>query len=75
MADEKIVYIDPVEWRDRPVTGHNGCDKTGCGKKITMPYEVLVRGKWRRVYSTCFSNAASHWVILDGKKYHLLGKD
>ena len=75
MPDSEIVYIDPVEWRDCPVKGHDGRDQFGYGKKIVTPHEVLVKGRWRRVYATCFSNAASHWVILDGKKHHILWKE
>lgn len=41
---------------------------TGYGNKLPTIYKVHVGGKWRRVYSRCFSNVSSEYVIIDGQE-------
>lgn len=59
--------------------GHSarGQSASGYGAKITTPHWVRFDydGKRysRQVYATCYSNAASHWVIFQGRKLHLEG--
>lgn len=46
---------------------------TGRTVKAT-PYVVQVpsiNNRYRRVYSICFSNAASHYITIKGKKYFI----
>jgi hypothetical protein len=45
----------------------------GYGDSIPTTWGVLIDGeaKYRRVYATCWSNVASHWVTWYGKKYYL----
>jgi hypothetical protein len=45
----------------------------GYGRKITTEIKLKFAGESRayRVYSTCFSNAASHWIIRKGVKLWL----
>ena len=38
----------------------------GYGPKIPTPYKILYRGRWRRVYSACYGNSGSTYVIIDG---------
>jgi hypothetical protein len=38
----------------------------GYGPKIPTPYLVLYRGRWRRVYSACYSNNGSTYVVISG---------
>jgi hypothetical protein len=46
---------------------------SGYGRKIACPYKIRLEGKgpWRRVYAVCFSNAASHYIIVKGQSYYL----
>ena len=39
---------------------------TGYGNKLPTIYKIKVEGRWRRVYSRCFSNVSSEYVIIDG---------
>jgi hypothetical protein len=68
--------------RERPVKRHGdnfqllpGQSEEGYGKKITTDREVQYKGRWYRVYATCFSNAASHWIMVNKQKLHLLTND
>jgi len=45
---------------------------SGYGKKLTTRYMIRLRKNTiRRVYATCFSNAASYWVMIEGTRYYL----
>jgi len=76
----KIEYLDdltPFELVERPLWWHRqGLSQTatGYGSKLTSARCVkLPDGKLRRVYITCYSNAGSAWITLNGKKLHLRG--
>ncbi len=45
-----------------------GMDAMGYGNKIRTIYKVEHEGKLFRVFATCFSNCASHWIMTKGKK-------
>jgi len=45
-----------------------GMNAQGYGSKITTIYKVPFNGRLYRVYATCFSNVASHWILSKGKK-------
>ena len=45
-----------------------GMTVTGYGQKITTIYKVPFNGRLFRVYATCFSNCASHWITSKGEK-------
>ena len=53
--------------------------QTGYGSRLTSQYMVsLIRCGRRvtyRVYYTCYSNVASHWVTIAGKRYYLRDGD
>lgn len=72
-----ITYLeDPYELVEAPVARRNGLlpgqSQDSYGRKITTDHKVkLPNGKLYRVYATCYSNAASHWVIVGGKKLFL----
>ena len=44
---------------------------TGYGKRIPTTWMIYYQGKHRRVYATCFSNAASCWVLVNGHPIYL----
>lgn len=68
--------IDYVEVADVVVEPNHimrGANQFGYGYKISTCYKVKVGKFWRRVYATCFSNVASHWIIINKQKKFLLG--
>jgi hypothetical protein len=45
---------------------------TGYGGKLTSPYMLETPdGRKRRVYAMCYSNAASHYVLIKGQTIFL----
>lgn len=54
-------------------TFYPGQSMTGYGGKISTDYAVQFEGerRWHRVYATCYSNVASHWIVRGGKQVHL----
>lgn len=50
-----------------------GQDEMGYGSKITTDLMLQFSDSKRkyRVYATCFSNAASHWIMKGGERLHL----
>ena len=40
---------------------------TGYGKRLTTRYMINLEGRWRRVYSVCYSNCATHYIGHIGK--------
>jgi hypothetical protein len=78
-----VTYIDevgdpndgePITLEDHPLWWHlQGLQQTasGYGQRLTTRYKVRHNGRLYRVYATCFSNAASHWIIAGGVKLHI----
>jgi hypothetical protein len=71
-----IKYIDstsddfaqaPLEWQ----LAGRWQTASGYGQKITTIYKVPHNGRLYRVYATCFSNCASHWIMSKGEKLHV----
>jgi hypothetical protein len=71
----KSIHIPRQNLIDAPLWWHlKGLSQTatGYGRKLTTRYKVNYAGRMRRVYATCFSNAASHWIIVKNVKIHIL---
>tara|TARA_R110002020_G_scaffold308903_1_gene524475 strand:+ start:456 stop:731 length:276 start_codon:yes stop_codon:yes gene_type:complete len=70
-----ITYLpNDTELLDFPLWWHKrGLQQTasGYGLKLTTRYKVRHNGRLWRVYATCISNAASHWILVKGQKLHL----
>jgi hypothetical protein len=47
---------------------------SGYGSKIASRYMVRLEGetRWRRVYSTCYSNSATYWIVRGGAAFHVI---
>lgn len=70
--DEEYTEIFAPVNRPAPMGLLPGQGEDGYGKKITTEKMVkLSNGKMYRVYATCISNVASHWILKEGKKIHL----
>lgn len=48
-----------------------GTNVTGYGAKITTIWKIPHLNRLYRVYATCFSNCASHWIFANGEKLHV----
>lgn len=68
------VSAEISELIDAPLWWHSqGLSQTssGYGAKLTTRYKISLDGKRRRLYSTCYGNAASVWFMLNGSKVHV----
>ena len=74
-----ITYLEdqPDEYRVvvKKLTFPVKISRTGYGAKIRTDYCVRMRGNLHRVYATCYSNCASFWISVGGKKFHLSNAD
>ena len=64
-ADNVDLIESPLEWQKRGLRQ----TATGYGSKLTTHYKVPFNGKQYRVYATCFSNCATLWFTVNGKRY------
>jgi len=65
-TNEELTFNhDPLDWQ---LAGLQQT-ATGYGIKLVTQYTTKYQGVKRRLYATCFSNAASYWVIVKGKKH------
>lgn len=68
---------EPYEIVERPLAWQRaGLQQTasGYGSKLTSSRcVVLPDGRVRRIYVTCWSNAGTAWIVLDGKRRYLMG--
>lgn len=75
----RIEYLPPgyrvreklMWWHEKGLTQ----TATGYGHKLNSGYQLkLAAGlpnPWRRVYAICFSNAASYYILLEGRRVYL----
>jgi hypothetical protein len=63
------LYRRPVARRGGVLGLLPGQGVDGYGRKITTDLVLVFDGETRerRVYATCFSNAASHWITHNGR--------
>lgn len=45
--------------------------RTGYGKKIPTTRQLLVLGRWRRMYCDIFSNSGVYYVIVQGQEVNI----
>ena len=79
MTDE-IKRLYDVKWRQKDDPGaldtpygifRTGQGADGYGSKITTDRQVWFKDRWYRVYATCYSNTASHWVLSCRVRYYI----
>lgn len=61
-----------VPHRDAPMAHHKaGLSYTasGYGSKIPNPTMVRYLGRWRRIYTTIWSNAGTSWIVVNGQRH------
>ncbi|WCO82008.1 hypothetical protein vBPpSSYP_26 [Pseudomonas phage vB_PpS_SYP] len=42
--------------------------RTGYGSKIPSMYKVQYQGRWYRVYSICYSNVSTEYIVVKGER-------
>lgn len=60
-----------VEHKEKPLYHHvHGLQytATGYGSKIPTRYMVKYDNRWYRVYSMCYSNVSTEYVLIDSEK-------
>ena len=69
------IYLKPVRRRGGILQLAPGQNQTGYGSKISTDYVLVFNGskRQRRIYAICWSNAASHYVNVEGKALFLRG--
>ena len=76
-----VKYINEIKGDAYQVIKSTTCPQNrsaaGYGGKIPYPYYVVDSHTSikRRVYAICYSNAASHYVLIKGEMYFLHGYD
>ena len=64
-ADDKIDC--PLWWHDKGLSQ----TASGYGRKLTTRYKIVYQGRPYRIYATCCSNVASHYIVVKGQKLFL----
>ena len=64
---ESQLIWSPLWWHER------GLQQTasGYGNKLTTPYKVEHNGRLYRVYSVCWSNSGSLYILPGGERLYL----
>lgn len=60
-----------VEHKEKPLTHHKlnlSYTATGYGNKLPTRYMVYYNKRWYRVYSICYSNVSTEYVLINNKK-------
>jgi hypothetical protein len=73
-----VVYAESdffLDWmRDEFVPMNRS--KSGYGSKIPTQYRIkCADNRVRRVYAICYSNAASHYILVSGNRKYIHGYD
>ena len=67
--DGALLIYKPLWWHLKGLTQ----TATGYGRKLTTPWKVKHNGRLYRVYATCYSNAATHYILPGGEPLYLSG--
>ena len=66
-----------VEFKEKPLRHHLlGLQYTasGYGNKLPSIYMIHYENRWYRVYSICYSNVSTEYVIIMGKRIRLIDR-
>lgn len=61
-----------VDVKEKPLPHHKlglQYTATGYGSKLPTRYMIMYRNRWRRVYSICYSNVSTEYVLIDGERF------
>lgn len=68
--------IEYVETRDAPMAHHRAglsWTRSGYGSKIPTATQVYYAGRWRRVYTTIWSNGGTSWIVVAKQRHVVCG--
>lgn len=65
-VERELIYA-PTQWQKAGLQQ----TATGYGSRLNSGYKVAYRGKIRRIYAICYSNVASFYVLIRGKRTFL----
>lgn len=65
------VDLTPDTIREDDRAPRYGRTASGYGSKIPTSVSVFFRNRWRRVYVTCYGNAGSTWITVDGARRYV----
>jgi len=60
-----------VPYKEEPMPHHTAglsYTRTGYGSKIPSLYKVQYQGRWYRVYSVCYSNVSTEYIVVKGER-------
>jgi hypothetical protein len=70
-----VNYLGDIKGDSFTITQTDTCPRNrrqdGYGDKIPTPYKVQFGKRNYRVYAICWSNAASHYILIQGERYFL----
>ncbi len=61
-----------VQHKHAPMAHHKAglsYTRSGYGSKIPNPTMVLYMGRWRRVYTTIWSNSGTSWIVVNRRRH------
>jgi hypothetical protein len=73
--ESTVKYLGDIKGDEFTIAKTDECPRNrrqdGYGDKIPCPYMVRFGKRNYRVYAICWSNAASHYVLIGGERYFL----
>ena len=83
MSIQYLADVESFEVVNKPVKRRGtvflqllpGQSPSGYGAKISTDKMVRINNRLYRVYTTCFSNVASHWIKKNGNKFYFRDGD
>ena len=61
--DTEHFIEERLDWQKRGLQQTS----TGYGGKLTSPYKVKYNNRWYRVYSACYSNVSTEYILVKGQ--------
>lgn len=71
MKSNNLTYCDNGPLLESPLWYHKqGLQQTasGYGSKLTNSFKTWFRGRWYRVYTMCYSNSGTCYIIVKGER-------
>lgn len=71
MTKSPLLYCNNGPLLDSPLWWHKlGLQQTasGYGSKLTNSFKTWFQGRWRRVYTMCWSDSGTCYIIVKGQK-------
>lgn len=50
---------------------HLSYTRSGCGSKLPTRYMMRYNGRLHRIYSICYSNVSTEYILVNGKRIYI----